>query len=277
MKQKYKSDFLRKINLKGTFRFVAFVMSAVSVMLTLPFSPIFAKGSDSYIWHFKAGEKGNQPLLIDGNSIVEHPALLSMGNPDEKVIYLTFDAGYSTENVEKILDVLKEEQVSAAFFILPAIYKYTPQVAARMADEGHLVCNHTLTHANVAKLSAEETERELLSLEAEYENYTGNKMAKYFRPPEGIFSETTLSVCEKLGYKCVFWSFAYADWDNNAQKDVQWAKEKILSTAHNGEVMLLHPNSKTNATILKDVIRQLKSEGYTFETLDRLSKEKEQR
>ena len=274
MKQRYKSNFIQKINSKGFFRFLAFVLSVTSVMLTSPFQ---AKGSNSYIWHFKAGEKGNQPLLIDGNDIVEHPALLSMGNPDEKVIYLTFDAGYSTENVEKILDVLKEEQISAAFFILPAIYKYTPEVAERMANEGHLVCNHTLTHANVANLSAEQTEKELLALETEYEKYTGKKMAKYFRPPEGIFSDTTLSICEKLGYKCVFWSFAYADWDNNAQKDTEWAKEKILSTAHNGEVMLLHPNSKTNATILKDVIRQLKSEGYAFETLDKLSKEKEEK
>jgi peptidoglycan-N-acetylmuramic acid deacetylase len=200
-----------------------------------------------------------------------------MGKPDEKVIYLTFDAGYSTENVEKILDVLKEEKVKAAFFILPAIYKYTPHVAARMSDEGHMVCNHTLTHANVANLSPEETEKEILSLESEYEKYTGQKMSKYFRPPEGSFSESTLSVCEKLGYKCVFWSFAYADWDNNAQKDASWAKDKILSTVHNGEDMLLHPNSKTNATILKDVIQQLKKQGYAFGTLDRLSKEKEQR
>ena len=101
------------------------------------------------------------------------------------------------------------------------------------------------------------------------------KMAKFFRPPEGAFSKTTFDDCEKLGYKCVFWSFAYADWDNNAQKNPKWAKEKILSNMHNGCVLLLHPNSKTNADILKDVIKELKSEGYTFETLEHLSAYKE--
>lgn len=251
------------------------------LLIFLAFSLCFcsstAHASKSYNWHFKTTSKGEQPILLSGDDIANHKSILSLGNPDEKVIYLTFDAGYSTENVEKILDVLKEEQVSAAFFILPAIYKYTPTVAKRMVEEGHLVCNHTKTHANVSNLSFEAFKEELTSLETEYEKYTGYKMSKFFRPPEGSFSKETLDFCEKLGYKCVFWSFAYADWDNNAQKSPTWAKEKILSTVHNGEVMLLHPNSKTNADILSDVIRELKSQGYTFETLDHLSKEKEQR
>ncbi len=226
-------------------------------------------------WYFKSKSDGTQPLLLDGKEIINHPSIIAMGNPDEKTIYLTFDAGYSTENVVKILDVLKEEDVKAAFFILPAIYKNTPEVARRMAEEGHLVCNHTLTHGNVSSLSFDAFQKELLGLEEEYEKCTGKKMAKYFRPPEGAFSENTLNFCEKLGYKCVFWSFAYADWDNNSQKSPSWAKEKILSTVHNGEVMLLHPNSKTNAEILGDVIKTLKSEGYAFESLDHLSKYKE--
>jgi peptidoglycan-N-acetylmuramic acid deacetylase len=214
---------------------------------------------------------------MSGNPIANHPSILAAGDTEEKVIYLTFDAGYSTENVEKILDVLKEEEVTAAFFILPAIYKYTPEVAKRMSEEGHLVCNHTYSHKNVANLSFEEFKKELSSIESEYQKATGNKMAKFFRPPEGAFSESTLEYCEKLGYKCVFWSFAYADWDNNAQKSPEWAKEKILSSAHCGEVMLLHPNSKTNADILKDVIRELKSQGFTFESLNHLSKSTEKR
>lgn len=234
-------------------------------------------GASSYNWHFKSSEKGNQPTLMSGNQIANHPSVLALGSTEEKIIYLTFDAGYSTENVEKILDVLKEEQVKAAFFILPAIYKYTPDVASRMIEDGHLICNHTTTHANVSSLSFEEFQKELKTVEDEFESYTGCKMAKFFRPPEGAFSESTLEYCEKLGYKCVFWSFAYADWDNNAQKAPSWAKEKILSTAHCGEVMLLHPNSKTNADILKDAIRELKSQGYTFETLEHLSKAKEKR
>ncbi len=253
-----------------------FLCSALSLLLCFCLQTN-AYAVDSLNWHFKSGDAGTQPVLIGGNPIASHPSVLAMGNPDEKNIYLTFDAGYSTKNVEKILDVLKEENVSAAFFILPAIYKYTPEVAKRMTDEGHLVCNHTYSHKNVSNFSFEEFQKELSLLETEYEKTTGNKMSKFFRPPEGAFSASTLEYCEKLGYKCVFWSFAYADWDNNAQKDPSWAKEKIISSAHCGEVMLLHPNSKTNADILRDVIKELKAQGFTFQSLEHLSKSKEQR
>ncbi len=253
-----------------------FYISALAFFLCIV-SCINAKAEGSYNWHFKSGKEGEQPILFSGNPIINHPALLSIGSPDEKVIYLTFDAGYSTENVEKILSILKEEEVKAAFFILPAIYKYTPNVAKQMIDDGHLICNHTTTHKNVSKLSFSEFEKEVSFVESEFEKYTGHKMEKFFRPPEGSFSENTLEYCEKLGYRCVFWSFAYADWNNNAQKDPAWAKEKILSNIHNGEVLLLHPNSKTNADILKDVIKELKSKGYTFGSLHQLSKYKESR
>ena len=195
----------------------------LALMLCLNFQTN-ALGKSEYNWHFKAGTKGEQPTLMSGNQVAHHSSVLSMGSAEEKIIYLTFDAGYSTENVEKILDVLKEEQVKAAFFILPAIYKYTPNVAKQMIEDGHLICNHTTTHANVSNLSFEEFQRELKTVEDEFEGYMGCKMAKFFRPPEGAFSENTLEYCENLGYKCVFWSFAYADWDNNAQKDPSWAK-----------------------------------------------------
>ena len=249
---------------------------ALALILCLNFQ-IKAFGISLYNWHFKSSENGKQPTLLSGNPIANHPSVLALGDSAEKTIYLTFDAGYSTENVEKILDVLKEEDVKAAFFILPAIYKYTPHVALRMIEDGHLICNHTTTHANVSNLSFGEFEKEIKTVEKEFETQTGCQMAKFFRPPEGAFSENTLDYCQKLGYKCVFWSFAYADWDNNAQKEPSWAKDKILSTAHSGEVMLLHPNSKTNADILSDVIKELKSQGYTFETLEHLSKSKEKR
>ena len=112
--------------------------------------------------------------------------------------------------------------------------------------------------------------RELQSLEELCKSVTGEEMAKYFRPPEGKFSEQTLKFAKELGYKTVFWSFAYADWDNNKQMSKDAAKAKILSNMHNGAVILLHPTSSTNAEILGEVIVELKSQGYTFGTLDDL-------
>ncbi len=203
---------------------------------------------------------------------------LYMGAPDDKTIYLTFDAGYSNENLEKTLDVLKEENVKGAFFILPGIIKHSPETVKRMADEGHLVCNHTTTHCNMANISSyEEFQKEVQGIETLYKDTFGLEMEKYIRPPEGAFSEQTLKFCNKAGYIPVFWSFAYADWDNNSQPNPEKAMNKILNNAHNGMVILLHPTSKTNADILKSVITQLRAKGYSFGTLNDLAEKQNNR
>ena len=191
---------------------------------------------------------------------------------EDKVIYLTFDAGYENGNIEKILDVLKEEQVPGAFFVLKNLILKNGELISRMIDEGHLICNHTASHKDMTKCtSLEEFKTELETLETIYFDATGQKMAPYYRPPEGKFNETGMKYAQELGYKTVFWSFAYADWDNERQMSPEEAKKKILSHIHNGEVMLLHPTSATNAAVLKDVIRELKQEGYRFGTLDELT------
>ena len=190
---------------------------------------------------------------------------------EDKVVYLTFDAGYENGNVEKILDVMKEEQVTGAFFILGSLITKHPELVKRMAEEGHTVCNHTVRHKNMSGKSDAEFLAELQELERIYKEQTGYEMAKYYRPPEGRFSKKNLECAKKNGYKTVFWSFAYPDWDNNKQMSPEKAKQIILENTHNGEVMLLHPTSSTNAEILSDVIRALKAEGYRFGNLDELT------
>lgn len=191
---------------------------------------------------------------------------------EEKVIYLTFDAGYENGNIEKILDVMKEEEVIGAFFVLKNLILKNGDLITRMIDEGHLVCNHTASHKDMTKCtSLEEFKAELDCLEEVYFEATGQKLAPYYRPPEGKFNEASLQYAKALGYKTVFWSFAYADWDNARQMAPGEAKQKILSHVHNGEILLLHPTSATNAAILKDVICELKKEGYRFGSLDELT------
>jgi len=190
----------------------------------------------------------------------------------EKVEYLTFDAGYENGNVEKILDVMKAEQVKGAFFVLAHLIEANTELVKRMTDEGHLVCNHTSRHKDMTKYhSKEEFSAELESLEKLYSEKIGGAMAKYYRPPEGKFSEENLKFANELGYKTVFWSFAYADWDNAHQMAPEKAEKKILDNVHNGAVLLLHPTSETNARVLGKVIRTLKAEGYRFGTLDELT------
>lgn len=233
---------------------------------------------ESFSWYCQRTKDHSQPSLPSefqfvrdmGGIYIDH--LNSDPKAETKKIYLTFDAGYENGNVEKILSVMKANDVKGAFFILSNLILSSPELVKRMAEDGHLVCNHTSTHKDMSKINDEATFlRELQTLEKLYKETTGREMSKYFRPPEGKFSNKTLEYANKLGYKTVFWSFAYADWDNNAQMSKEAARSKILDNIHNGAILLLHPTSKTNADILDDVIKELKQQGYTFGTLDELA------
>ncbi len=191
---------------------------------------------------------------------------------EEKVIYLTFDAGYENGNVEKILDTLKENEVPGAFFVLEHFVRANTDLVRRMQNEGHLICNHTAKHSNLARADRDEIEAEIKGLEQACRELDIT-LSPYFRPPEGSFSKEMLEAVSALGYKTVFWSFAYADWDNNKQPSTDTAMRCIMDNIHNGAVLLLHPTSSTNAAVLPAVIGELKSQGYRFGSLDELCRE----
>ena len=185
----------------------------------------------------------------------------------EKVLYLTFDAGYENGNIAKILDVMKAENVKGAFFILSNLINKNPDLVKRIADEGHLVCNHTSNHKDVSAMKAEDMLSNIRALEEKYEECTGMKMEKIFRFPEGKYSKCALQTLYSEGYSTVFWSMAYDDWDNSRQMSSEKAINKLMSTTHEGAIILLHPTSKTNAEILPCLIREWKAEGYSFGSL----------
>ena len=226
---------------------------------------------DSYNWYIKKqGNKvpifpSNADMISENGGMYIDKAASCSGN---KKLYLTFDAGYENGNIEKILDTLKEEKVQAAFFILSNLIDKNPELVKRMADEGHLVCNHTYNHRDMTKLRDDEILSDLNHLESKYKNLTGRDMEKIFRFPEGRYSIRVLSLLKENGYKSVFWSMAYDDWDNSRQMSTDKAKQKLLSTTHEGAILLLHPTSATNAAILKDLICAWKKEGYTFGSLN---------
>ncbi len=236
---------------------------------------IYATADGACNWYCKRTDDHSQPKFgSDLSWVCEFDGIYidqAHGeDSNDKVVYLTFDAGYENGNVEKILDVLNEENVPGAFFILGNLIDRNPDLVKRMSDEGHLVCNHTNMHKNITKLDKADIIAEVQALENAYTELTGKQMAKYFRPPEGTFDKKSLSVIKECGYKTVFWSFAYADWDNQKQMSTQAAKSKILDNLHNGEIMLLHPTSATNAAVLQEVIQEMKSMGYRFGSLDEI-------
>ncbi len=187
-----------------------------------------------------------------------------------KVLYLTFDAGYENGYTAKILDILKEQEVPAAFFLVGDYLERNADLVRRMAAEGHIVGNHTLNHPDMTKLDAAAFSAELEGMETLYQEITGQTLPEFYRPPQGLYSEENLQTARKLGYKTVFWSLAYADWDNDHQPDPDAAVEKLNSRIHDGAVILLHSTSATNAEILKELIGGWKDMGYRFAPLTEL-------
>ena len=191
-------------------------------------------------------------------------------NKSTKTLYLTFDEGYENGYTSKILDVLKEKNVKAVFFVTSYYLEKNPDLVKRMVDEGHIVGNHSKTHSSMPTLTSDMTKfkEEFSDVESKYKEITGLDMKKFFRPPMGYYSERSLAMTNDLGYKTVFWSFAYDDWDPEKQPEVNYAKNKILDNLHNGSILLLHAVSKTNTEILGDVIDSARNAGYEFKLLN---------
>jgi peptidoglycan-N-acetylmuramic acid deacetylase len=223
-------------------------------------------------WGIKRGRNGEQPDLGSKNrQLIEKYNGMAMGNKESKNIYVTFDLGYEAGYTENILDILKENNVPAAFFITAHYVNTASDLVQRMIDEGHIIGNHTVNHKSMPSISESELEKELMNLHtAIYEKF--NYEMKYMRPPKGEYSERTLNTTVKLGYIPVMWSFAYADWDEAKQPSHQDGIDKIVKNTHNGEIMLLHATSKTNMEILDTVIKQIKELGYEFKSLDEFVK-----
>lgn len=189
----------------------------------------------------------------------------------EKVMYLTFDAGYENGYTAKILDVLKKHQVPAAFFLVGNYIESDPQLVKRMIKEGHVVGNHTYTHPDMSAISTKENfSNELGKMEDAYEKVTGEKMKKFYRPPQGKYSEENLKMAQQLGYKTIFWSLAYVDWYEDDQPTKDEAFDKLLPRIHPGAIVLLHSTSRTNAEILDELLTKWKDMGYSFKSIEDL-------
>lgn len=257
----------------NTFRKKLFV-TLVSVILLFSFVINTSALSEEFSWYIKK-RGNNRPIFPTGaEKAAELGAYYIDENyPDdraEKKLYLTFDAGYENGNVERILDTLLKENVPAAFFLLDNIIVKNPDLVKRMENEGHTVSNHTKRHRNLCNKTKDEIAADLSELEDICFKETGVVMKKYFRFPEGKYSIEALKTVNELGYKTIFWSLAYDDWDNSRQMSPERAKKKILDNTHNGAIILLHPTSKTNADILGDLITSWRKMGYVFGSLDEL-------
>ena len=247
------------------------LLIAVVIALAVSVSVFASSALSTGSWGLSFRQEGAPPIGNAGKDQLRQYQAAYIGNTNEKVLYLTFDAGYENGCTAKILDTLKEKQVPAAFFLVGNYIRQSPDLVRRMVAEGHTVGNHTMHHYDMSRLSDKAAfSKELTDLEALYKETVGQELPKFYRPPQGIYSEENLKMAQELGYKTLFWSLAYVDWNNDAQPTKEAAFAKLLPRTHNGAVVLLHSTSKTNAEILGELIDKWKAMGYRFGTLDEL-------
>ena len=244
--------------------------AAICAAVVLVVSQFAGEAIPTAAWGLSFQQEGQPPLGNAGAAELARYDAAYVDASGEKVLYLTFDAGYEN-GCTAILDVLKDHDVPAAFFLVGNYIEKNPDLVRRMVAEGHTVGNHTMHHPDMSKLTDEAAFRkELTDLEELYYETTGQEMAKFYRPPQGLYSQENLAMAQKLGYKTVLWSLAYADWNNDAQPTKEQAFSKLLPRTHDGAVVLLHSTSSTNAKILDELLSHWEKEGYTFAPIEDL-------
>ncbi len=252
-------------------RDIYIIAGALAMALVLAVGVLSSQAIETASWGLSFRTEGQPPVGTAGQAQLAKYGAAYLGDTAEKVIYLTFDAGYENGCTGKILDVLADHEVSAAFFLVGNYIQQNPDLVKRMVEEGHIVGNHTMHHYDMSKISELAAfQKELEDLESLYEQVTGSQMLKFYRPPQGIYSEENLAMAQQLGYKTVFWSLAYVDWNNDDQPTADHAYSKLIPRIHNGAVVLLHSTSQTNAEILDGLLTQWEGMGYEFRSIEEL-------
>ena len=250
----------------------AFIGSSIGKIVSHNTARQTAASAQSSNWGLSFQEEGVRPV---GNATPSELAKYQAAyadETDEKVIYLTFDAGYENGNLPAILDALKNHQAVGTFFVVGNFLETSPELTKRMVAEGHIVGNHTYHHPDMSKISTKETfEKELNDVKTLFQSITGSEMAHYYRPPQGKYSTSNLEMAKELGYKTFFWSLAYVDWIQDEQPTKEQAFSKLLSRIHPGAVVLLHSTSSTNAAILDELLTKWEEMGYHFAPLSELA------
>lgn len=252
-------------------RYVILLLSAF-LLLAQPIASVAALNNATFHFGFKKSKNGQLPSIAEEGfkPIIDKHGAVFLGDTTKKELYLTFDNGYENGFTGRILDTLKAKKVPAIFFVTGHFVKEQPELLKRMAQEGHLIGNHSWSHPDMTTVSDAKIKEELDSVKAAVTKITGQKEMAFLRPPRGIFSERTLAVSKHLGYTSVFWSVAYRDWETKAQRGQQYAYDQVMTQLHPGAVILLHSVSKDNTEALASIIDAARKQGYAFKSLDQL-------
>lgn len=257
--------------LLGIFGFLAGRGTALIVeeCTTKPVSTSNVLKSNS--WGLSFQNEGSTPVGNEAKDKLKENEAYFVGDEKNKVIYITFDAGYENGNMEKILAALKKHNVLATFFVVGSFVESNQELVKKMEAEGHIIANHSYSHPDMSSMDKERFTEELVKLEETYKSVTGKDVIKLYRPPQGKYSNESMQYAKELGYKTIFWSLAYVDWYDDKQPSREEALNILTRRIHPGAIVLLHSTSKTNGEILDELLSKWESMGYTFGNLTEIS------
>ena len=263
-----------KIALTAVFLLAMFLLGRAVGAATQGVMATSAIAQSPENWGLGFGQEGSQPSgNVSAAELAKYNAYY-VGGAQDKVIYLTFDAGYENGNTEPILDALKKHNAPATFFVVGHYLESAPELVKRMVEEGHTVSNHTYHHPDMSSISDKEAfAKEMNDVAALYKEITGQEMTAYYRPPQGKYSTENLQMAKELGYTTFFWSLAYVDWYQDKQPTHEEAFDKLLSRIHPGAIVLLHSTSQTNGEIMDELLTKWEEMGYTFKPLSDLAQQ----
>lgn len=222
-----------------------------------------------YSWWFKRNSLHNPPQFDPAGVKMVQGKGIFLGNTSRKRVYLTFDEGYENGYTPEILDILKADDVHAAFFVTADFVNKNPGLVKRMVSEGHIVGNHTATHPCLPELTDSGIRHEIEVTHNKVRTLTGVNMI-FMRPPKGEYNSRVINELNEQGYTPVFWSIAYKDWDVNNQPGKEAVLNNLVDNLHPGAVILLHAVSQSNTEALDEMIKDTRAQGYSFGTLDEL-------
>lgn len=267
---KHRLKFTRLFLVLSIFAF-SFLLGTGAARVTASLRGEAVPASADGNWGLSFQQEGQPPVANATADYLKQFDAYYAEDTDEKVLYLTFDAGFENGNTAAILDALKKHQAPATFFLVGNYLSTQPDLVKRMVAEGHTVGNHTYHHPDMSNISTKEAfAKELEDLETLFQEITGQTMTRFYRPPQGKYSESNLQMAKDLGYKTFFWSLAYVDWYEDKQPTHEEAFSKLLGRIHPGAIVLLHSTSKTNGEILDELLTKWEEMGYTFQSLEHL-------
>ena len=216
-------------------------------------------------WYTSNKQDGNRPRENEIKKYKDQNVYFL--GPDKKVIYLTFDEGGNITYVKEIVDILNKHNIDATFFFSRNYISNNPDLMKKIINSGHSIGNHTVNHLSMPSLATKDKfdsyYSELKETEIAFMQATGKPMEKLFRYPMGEYSNRTMNIMKSMGYKSIFWSVAYKDWDGDYNKE--YSLNNMKKQLHNGAIYLIHPKCRGNYEALEDFINYATDLGYKFD------------